>query len=288
MKRRWTPYLYLLPALLVFGVFTAYPVLRTIQMSFLNYDFLGGGDSTFIGLGNYWEALGRDPRAWTAFKNTLYFTLIFLPPYVLLPLPVAFLIDRLRRQTFMRIVTFLPVVVSGPVVAVLWVTFYDARGPLVALSKDLGFGQMAFLGSPKTAMPALAAMSVWHGLGFNVLLYLVRLASIPSELYEAAAVDGARGIDVFWRITRPLLRPAVYLVTVLGVIGSLKVFAPMFIMTDGGPGDTTLSSVMYIYKTAFNYGDLRFGYAAAMAVMLAVVITGFALVSSRMDRPVDE
>ena len=169
----------------------------------------GAADPAFIGFGNYWEAIHRDPRAWSAFRNTLYFTLLFLPPYVLLPLPVAFLIDRLRRQTLMRVVTFLPVVVSGPVVAVLWVTFYDARGPLVALSKDLGFGQITLLGSPKTAMPALAAMSVWHGLGFNVLLYLVRLASIPSELYEAAAVDGARGIDVFWRITsRYCVRPS--------------------------------------------------------------------------------
>ena len=288
MRKRWTPYLFLAPALIVFGLFTAYPVLRTIQMSLQNYDFLRPHEAAYIGLGNYKEAAFGDPTARTALRNTLYFTLLFLPPYVLLPLPIAFLIDRLRRQTFMRVVTFLPVVVSGAVVAVLWTTFYHANGPLMAAARSLGFTKVDFLGAPAMAMPSLVAVCVWHGLGFNVLLYLVRLASIPGELYEAAAVDGARGRDVFWGVTLPLLRPAIYLVTVLGLIGSLKVFAPMFIMTDGGPGDSTLSAVMHIYKTAFKYGDLRFGYAASMAVMLAVIITACAMVSSRLDRPVDE
>jgi ABC-type sugar transport system permease subunit len=288
MRKRWTPYLYLMPALVVFGLFTAYPVFRTIQMSFQDYDFLRPREAAYIGFGNYREAALSDPTAQRALRNTLYFTLLFLPPYVLIPLPIAFLIDRLRRQTFMRVATFLPVVVSGAVVAVLWTTFYDARGPLIAMARALGFSGLDFLGSAAMAMPSLAVVAVWHGLGFNVLLYLVRLASIPPELYEAAAVDGARGGDIFWRVTLPLLRPATYLVTVLGLIGSLKVFAPMFIMTDGGPGDSTLSAVMYIYKTAFKYGDLRFGYAASMAVMLAAIITACAVLSSRIDRPADE
>jgi len=285
---RWKPYLFLLPALAMFGLFTLYPVARSIQMSFQDYAFLRPGEATYIGLGNYAEGLS-DEKAHLAFGNTLYYASMFLPLYILLPLPVAFLIDRLRRQAFMRVVTFLPVVVSGAVVSVLWVTLYhDTYGPFTAIAQNVFGIKVRFLGDAVTAMPSLVAMAVWHGFGFNVLLYLVRLAAIPDELYEAASVDGATRFKTFWHITVPLLRPAIYLVMVLGLIGSLKVFGPMFIMTGGGPKNSTLSLVMYIYQTAFQFGQLRFGYAAALAVMLAIVIMAFAMASSRLNRPVDK
>jgi ABC-type sugar transport system permease subunit len=147
--------------------------------------------------------------------------------------------------------------------------------------------ELNLLGDQRTAMASLAAMSAWHGFGFNVLLYLVTLAGIPRELYEAAAVDGADRWGTFWGVTVPLLRPAIYLVTVLGAIGSLKVFGPMFIMTGGGPANSTVSVVQYIYQTAFTFGDLRFGYAAAQAFLLAIVVLAFAVTASRLNRPVD-
>ena len=292
---RWTPYLYVLPAAAMFGLFTLYPIARTIHMSVTDLEFIQPEKAEFVGLDNYREALSihRDPsyndsKARLAFGNTLRFTAMFLPLYIILPMPVAFLIDRLRRQVVMRVASFLPVVVSGAVVAVLWTTLYHATyGPLTAIAKTMGFKDINFLANKATAMPSLVAMGVWHGMGFNVLLYLVRLAAIPNELYEAASVDGANRWQVFWGVTLPLLRPAVYLVTVLGLIGSLKVFGPMFIMTDGGPANSTLSLVMYIYQTAFRFGNLRFGYAAAMAVILAIVIMTFAIASSRLNRPVD-
>ena len=285
---RWKPYLFVLPALVLFGLFTLYPVARSVQMSFQDYEFLRPGQTRYIGLGNYAEGLA-DEKTHLAFRNTLYYTLLFLPPFILLPLPVAFLIDRLRRQVFMRVVTFLPVVVSGAVVSVLWITLYHSSyGPFTAIVQKVFGVKVNFLGEVATAMPSLVAMSVWHGFGFNVLLYLVRLAAIPDELYEAASVDGATRGKTFWHVTLPLLRPAIYLVTVLGLIGSLKVFGPMFIMTAGGPKNSTVSLVMYIYQTAFTFGNLRFGYAAALAVMLAIVIMAFAIASSRLNRPVDQ
>lgn len=292
---RWQPYLYLLPALVMFGLLTFYPIARTVQMSLTDLEFIQPEKSGFIGLDNYREALGihpeasyNDEKARLAFANTLRFTAMFLPLYIILPMPIAFLIDRLRRQVAMRVATFLPVVVSGAVVAVLWTTLYHATyGPFTAIARKIGFADVNFLAQKATAMPSLVAMGVWHGMGFNVLLYLVRLAAIPDDLYEAAAVDGANRWQTFWGITVPLLRPAIYLVTVLGLIGSLKVFGPMFIMTDGGPANSTLSLVMYIYQTAFRFGNLRFGYAAAMAVILAIVIMTFAILSSRLNRPVD-
>ena len=286
---RWQAYLYLAPAVAMFALFTLYPVARSVQMSFQDYEFLRKGEAEFIGFQNYREGVLEDEKAHVAFRNTLYYTGMFLPLYILLPLPIAFLIDRLRRQVFMRVATFLPVVVSGAVIAVLWTTLYHPTyGPFTAIAKRIFRSEdLSFLGSAATAMPSLVVMAVWHGLGFNVLLYLVRLANIPQELYEAAAVDGATRWKTFWHVTIPLLRPAVYLVTVLGLIGSLKVFGPMFIMTGGGPKNSTLSLVMYIYQTAFQFGQLRFGYAAALAVMLAIIIMAFAIASSRLNRPVD-
>ena len=295
MDSRWKAYLYLLPALIMFALLTFYPIGRTVQMSFTDLEFIQPEKTEYVGVDNYKEALGlhsdesrNDSTARLAFGNTLKWTAMFLPLYIFLPMPIAFLIDRLRRQAFIRVVSFLPVVVSGAVVAVLWTTLYHATyGPLTAIAKRIGFADVNFLANKNTAMPSLVAMAVWHGFGFNVLLYLVRLASIPQQLYEAADVDGANRRQTFWHVTVPLLRPAIYLVTVLGLIGSLKVFGPMFIMTDGGPSHSTLSLVMYIYQTAFSFGNLRFGYAAAMAVILALVIMTFAIASSRLNRPVD-
>lgn len=289
MDSRWKAYLYLAPALGLFLLFTAYPVFRSVQMSFQDYEFLKPDQAKYIGLGNYKEGVLEDEKARLAMGNTLFYTSMFLPCYILLPLPIAFLIDRLRRQVFMRVATFLPVVVSGAVIAVLWTTLYHPTyGPLTAIGKRLiGSDSLNFLGEASTAMPSLAIMAVWHGFGFNVLLYLVRLAAIPQDLYEAAAVDGATRLRTLWHVTVPLLRPAIYLVMVLGLIGSLKVFGPMFIMTRGGPKNSTLSLVMYVYQTAFQFGNLRFGYAAAMAVMLAIIIMTFAIVSARLNRPVD-
>ncbi len=287
MDSRWKAYLYLAPAMIMFALFTLYPVGRSIQMSFQDYEFLRPERATYNGLGNYREAI-VDPTTQKAFVNTMYFTVLFLPIYVLGAMPIAFVIDRLRRQVLLRIVTFLPVVVSGAVVAVLWTTLYHGTyGPFTAAANALGLENVSFLGETKTAMPSLVAMGVWHGIGFNVLLYLVRLAAIPQDLYEAAAVDGAGAWRTFWSVTLPLLKPAIYLVTVLGLIGSLKVFGPMFIMTKGGPANSTLSVVMHLYKQAFTSGNLRFGYAAAIAVMLALIIMTFAILASRLNRPVD-
>lgn len=318
----WKAYLYLLPAAVLFLVFTAYPISRSIQLSTMDYELIRPEHAKFVGLDNFKEALSLygdpkkdDKKIPLTLGNTLRYVMLFLPGYVLLPIPIAFLIDRLRRgQVFFRVLTFLPIVVSGAVISVLWVTIYHPTyGPLAgpiagwdsfldgvrdwfrgqgwqwceSLVGYLYLPKAGLLADPTSAMPSLAAMAIWHGFGFNVLLYLVALANIPGELYEAAEVDGATRAQVFRRVTLPLLRPGIYLVSVLGLIGSLKVFGPMFIMTGGGPQNTTVSVVMYIYQTAFTFGNLRMGYAAAMALLLAVVILFFAVTASKLNRPVD-
>jgi multiple sugar transport system permease protein len=141
-----------------------------------------------------------------------------------------------------------------------------------------------WLSDPKLAMPAIVAMCVWHGLGFNMLLFLVGLQRISPELHEAALVDGATGWQAFRGITLPLLKPTIFLVGLLAMIGALKVFGQMFIMTGGGPGDSTLSMVLYLYNIAFRYGKFRFGYASALAWALAAFIFVVSVISFQLSK----
>jgi multiple sugar transport system permease protein len=294
-RGRWAPYAYLAPAAALFGAFIAYPILRALQLSFTSFEFLRPEQSRFVGLANYAEILG-DARAIESFVNTLYFTLLYLPPAVILPLLVAVLIDRARRgRVFFRTANFIPVVVSVAVVSVIWMWIYAPnygllKGALRWLAGATGSQWLAenagwnWLGESSTAMPAIAAMCVWHGMGFNMLLYLVGLARIPDELYEAARIDGAGAFSEFAHITLPMLRPTIFLVALLCLIGSLKVFGQMYIMTGGGPADTTQSYVLYLYKVAFRYGYARFGYASALGYALALVIFLVSLASFRLRR----
>jgi ABC-type sugar transport system permease subunit len=160
---------------------------------------------------------------------------------------------------------------------------YGVANTLIRMVPGMGDG-FTWLSDPKLAMPAIAAMCVWHGLGFNMLLYLVGLQRIPTELVEAATVDGATGWQAFRRITFPLLKPTMFLVGLLAMIGALKVFGQMLIMTNGGPGDSTLSMVLYLYNIAFRYGKFRFGYASALAWALAVFIFFVSLIAFRLSK----
>ena len=265
----WLPYVYLAPAALLFGTFIAYPIVRAFQLSFTSFEFLRPERSRFI---------------W--FDNTLYFTLLYLPLAIVFPLLVAVLIDRMRRgRIFFRTVNFIPVVVSISVVSVIWMWVYNPNyGLLNGFLRSLAGVETGrnWLGDTSTAMPAIAVMCVWHQVGFNMLLYLVGLARIPDELYEAARIDGAGPVKEFTHITLPLLRPMIFLVFLLGLIGSLKVFGQMYIMTGGGPADATQSYVLY--KVAFRYGHARFGYASALGYALALVIFVVSLVSFRFRR----
>jgi len=322
-RRAWgldNPYVFLLPALLIFGTFAIYPILRSLYLSFLDYEFLRPEQIRWIGLGNYAEII-RDDRvtAWPglvlpeaplsiweiifypllviwltinapggAFWNSLRFTLMYVPATLLLPLFLAVLIERAGRlSTLFRTLNFIPVVVSVAVVSIIWVWIYHPEygvlNTLIRMVPGLGEGY-TWLSDPKLAMPSIAAMCVWHGLGFNMLLYLVGLQRIPLELTEAARVDGATGWQAFRSITLPLLRPTIFLIGLLAAIGALKVFGQMFIMTGGGPADSTLSMVLYLYNIAFRYGRFRFGYASALAWALAAFIFAVSLVSFRLSR----
>jgi len=314
------PYAFILPAVLLFGMFTLYPILRSLYLSFFDYNFLRPDQMHWIGLGNYREIL-RDERvagwpglvlpqghlswwqyplypllvAWLtinspggAFWNTVRFTAMYVPLAVVIPLFLAVLVERAGRlSTLFRTLNFIPVVVSVAVVSIIWMWIYHPEYGVVntLLRQYAGMREgYTWLSDPKLAMPAVVAMCVWHGLGFNMLLFLVGLQRIPPELTEAARVDGATGWQALVRITIPLLRPTIFLVGLLVMIGALKVFGQMFIMTQGGPADSTLSMVLYLYNIAFRYGKFRFGYASALAWALALFIFLVSVVSFRLSK----
>jgi ABC-type sugar transport system permease subunit len=322
-RRRFTfdsPYVFVLPAVLLFATFTLYPILRSLYLSFFDYNFLRPDQMHWIGLGNYHEILGDERvRGWPglvlpqghlawwqyplypllivwltintpggAFWNTVRFTIMYVPPAVIVPLFLAVLVERAGRwSTFFRTVNFIPVVVSVAVISIIWMWIYHPEYGVIntLLRQYAGMREgYTWLSDPKLAMPSIVAMCVWHGLGFNMLLFLVGLQRIPPELTEAARVDGATGWQSLTRITIPLLRPTIFLVGLLVMIGALKVFGQMFIMTQGGPADSTLSMVLYLYNIAFRYGKFRFGYASALAWALALFIFVVAVISFRLSK----
>ncbi len=323
-----TPYVFLLPALALFAAFSLYPIVQALVWSFTDLTLLAPDQSRWVGMQNYrnafgdeelvgrWWAIFREPGAWqsvwySAAGNTLRFGLWFLPPYVIVPLALAAMLDKIDRgQTVLRTVIFIPVIISLAVAAVIWVLIYDQNYGILNLAlvhlRELlngavglfrsaeaepyfTFGRYNWLGDPKLAMPALAIMSFWNGMGLNVLLYMVGLNRIDRDLYEAAHVDGAGPAKQFFAITLPLLRPTVYLVVLLSVIGVSRVFGQMFIMTGGGPANTTQSYVMYVYKVAFGpQRNCEFGYASALAFLMTAVILLLSAASQRFNRSADQ
>lgn len=298
-------YLYILPALLFFGFMVAYPILRSLYLSFFQYSILEPDSAKFVAFQNYAKLLTKTPNH-RPMWNTLYFALVFVPPFVIVSLVVAVMLNAVRKgSVFLRTMIFTPVVVSLAVSAVMWGLFYNAQfgmaqkmaeGIAKAINASCGlFGagkvvsvpEEGLLGDPRWAMIAIAIMCFWNGVGVNIILYLVGLQRIPEQLYEAALVDGANAWQRFTRITLPQLRPTIYLVLLLSLVGAFKIFGQPFIMTGGGPQDSTLTFVMRLYNLAFRYGKFQLGYASALAYALAIFIFVMSLFLRKLNRPVE-
>ena len=297
--------LYILPALMLFGLMVAYPIGRSFYLSFHDFSMLDPDSARFVGMGNYAKLFTRTANH-KPFWNTLYFAALFVPPYVVVALVVALLLNRVRRgSVFLRTMIFTPVVVSLAVSAVMWTLFYNAsfgmaHKMLAGMCAGINFFSSLFgagnvaaapaegvLGSPHWAMPAIALVCLWNGVGVNVILYLVGLQRIPEQLYEAAEVDGASRWQRFVHVTVPQLRPTTFLVVLLSLIGAFKIFGQPFIMTGGGPADSTQTFVMRLYNLAFRYGRFELGYASALAYALAVFIFVMTLFVRRLNKPVE-
>lgn len=272
---------FLSPWILSFALFGAYPVLFSLLVGFTDYNPLRG-DMNWVGASNYARAI-RDPMFWQSLKVTLLFTLGTIPFTTVFSLGLALLLNRpLRGRGFLRASFFLPTVVSLVVISLIFKQVYAPFGFLNTVLGALGITGRAWLQDPATALPAVMAMDVWAAIGYYTVIYLAGLQTIPAELYEAAEVDGGTGWRKHLYVTLPLLLPTTLFVLVINTVRSLQVFIEIFVMTSGGPLNTTLTTVFYLYEQGFRYFDQ--GYASAIAYLLFAVMLGISLLQSRLLR----
>ena len=283
-RNGWSGYFFAAPYLLLFGVFLVYPLLQGLVLSFMQYDLVSPQPPQFNGFSNYAEAMG-DASFWKSMRATTLFVALSAPLTITFALVVATMIDSIEgaRQHFYRVAVFTPTILTVSVAALLWRWLFNNEfGPLNAMLETFGLPRVAWLYTPKTAMFSLVLMTLWWTVGGPILILLAGLKAIPEQYYEAATLDGATGPRAFWFITLPLLRPALLFVIVLNIIGGFQVFGQAFLITGGGPLQSTRVAVQYIYETAFN--SYRLGYGAAMSWLLFVVIGVFSLVQFRLMR----
>jgi len=262
-------YLMVLPYVLYFLLFVAYPLVFSFILVFHRWNIVTPME--FIGLKNF-ERLFRDELFFKSIINTLIFLSIHIPLQITLALFFANLLNqKVKFSTFFRALYFMPVVVSGVVVTILWQQMYAYEAGLInQILVNLNLKRVPWLISPDVAMPSIAVMATWKNVGLYIVLFLAGLQNIPRELYEVAEIDGASNFQKFFKITLPMLNPTVVLVVVLSTIGGFSLFIEPYIMTGGGPMDSTLSAVLYIYKQAFYFNHM--GYAATLGFFFATII----------------
>jgi len=273
------------PALAVIGVFFFLPVAASLLLSLTDFDIYAVADLRrlrLVGLRNYGRLL-EDARFWVAFRNTLYFVLVGGPLSIAVSLGAALLLNArlVRFRGFFRTVFFLPVVTTLVAVAVVWRYLYHPRhGLLNLLLGAVGLGPIDWLGDPAWAMPAIILLAVWKNFGFNMIIFVAGLQNIPERLYEAARLDGAGAWQQLRHVTLPLLAPTFLFVTVITAIGYFQLFAEPYVMTQGGPGTSTLSVVLLMYEEGFRWWNL--GYGAAVAFVLFAVILAATLLQLKL------
>ena len=280
-QRLLIPYIFIAPNVVVFAVFMFVPILFAFYISLNEWTLIGY--PTFVGLGNYLDML-EDSEFLRAFYNTGVYTLGTVPTSIALGLVVALGLNRkLPGRTLLRSIFFVPVIISLVAVALIasWI-FNDNYGIINAALSAVGMGDVPWLSSARWAMISLIIATLWIRLGFNMVIYLAALQSIPTELYDAARVDGASGWRRFRHITWPLLGPTTFLLGIINIIYSLHVFDLIYVMTGGGPGFSTTVLVQYIYQMAFTEGQL--GYASAIGVVLYLLLLVFTVFQWRVTR----
>lgn len=260
--------LFIAPAAIGFLAFYLAPALRGIWFSFTDQNLVGSGD--FIGIENYQKMMG-DPLFWNALLVTLWYVVINIGVQTVLAIGIAVLMHRLTRSALIRGIILLPYLVANVVVALVWFWMMDYSTGIINVVIDaLGGDRVAFFGNEALAIPTIALINVWRYVGYTALLIFAGLQTIPNELYEAGALDGASETRMFRSITLPLLRPVLALVLVITVVGSFQIFDTVAVTTTGGPVNSTRVIYYYIYQQAFERFDL--GYASAMSVFLLVAL----------------
>jgi multiple sugar transport system permease protein len=272
-------YAFTAPYLVLFAVFLIAPLLFGLGLSFFNWEMLSGAPPQFSGLDNYREAL-NDPYFWKALKTTIWFVVLAVPFTIGAALLLALGVNALpRRQGFYRAAFVLPTMINIAVAGLLWRWFYNSEFGLFNAALNV---KIPWLTSSELALPSIALMTVWWTTGGSFLILMAGLSQIPESVYEAGALDGATGLRRFFFITLPLMRPALFFVTIMGIIGSFQVFGQTYVITGGGPELSTRVLVQYIYETAFR--NYRMGYGSAMSWLLFLVIAVISAVQFAFNR----
>jgi len=275
------------PALFVIGVFFFVPVLAALAMSLTDFDIYALADVRnlrLVGLGNYVQLL-RTPLFWQAFGNTLYFVVVGVPLSIVVSFGAALLLHSplVRFRGVFRTALFAPVVTTLVAVAVIWRYLFNPDYGLLNYALDgVGIPRVDWLGDPHWAMPAIILFAVWKNFGYNMIIFLAGLQSIPPPLYEAARVDGASAWRQFRHITLPMLAPIVAMVNVLTIAGYFQLFAEPYVMTQGGPLQSTVSVLYFMYEEGFKWWNL--GSASAVAFLLFLFIFGVTALQLRLTR----
>ncbi len=253
------------PFMLLYLVFFIFPTLRVFQLSFTDAPLIGGGN--FVGLENYKRLLG-DFLFWKSLKNTGYFVLLTAVPNTLIGLMFALMVIRLKRgRSWVLAAFFLPNMLTVSVVTIIWQWILNSQFGIFNLLLGTKF---AVFSSPDWAMPMIAFITIWWTVGFNMLLFIAGLQAIPKEYYEAASIDGATSNQMFFGITWPLLWPITALVLTLQLIAQLKIFDQVWLTTRGGPFNSTIVMLQFVYREAFQ--NFRGGYASAISIVLFLII----------------
>jgi ABC-type sugar transport system permease subunit len=268
-KKQLTPYLMVSPYIVFFCTFVAFPVIFSIVLLFHQWNIISPME--FVGFKNFIR-LSQDRMFFRSLLNTVIFLVIHIPLQIVVALFFAEMLNqKIRLRGFFRASYFLPVVVSGVVVTILWLQLYGFDTGLInRLLVKIGLGKVGWLVNPGMAMPSIAIMATWKNVGLYIVLFLVGLQGVPPQYYEAAKIEGASHWQQFRHITLPAINPTMFMVVVLSTIGGFSLFIEPYIMTGGGPLNSTLSTILYIYKQGFFYYHM--GYAATLGIVFALLI----------------
>ena len=274
--KKYTPYLFLLPAVAVLVVFFFIPFFQTIALSLFDYTN-SIYEPSFNGIENYTK-LFNEPIFYKVMFNTFLYLVIAVPFLVIFPLFVAIFINqKIRGVTLYKILIYLPVIISIVVAAIAFKWIYAGQGVLNYLLSMFHISPIGWLTDTKWALFSVAVVTIWKGIGYYMMIYLASLMSVPQDLYEAADIDGANFFQKHFTVTIPHIMPTIALVSTISTISAMKVFAEIYVMTKGGPLDSSKTIVYYIYERAFENLDL--GYASALAVVLLIVVMVFSLIN---------
>lgn len=268
---------FLTPWLIGLFVFILGPIVVSLIFSLTDYNIVNPEKTRFVGLDNYKRALAEDPLFWQSLRVTFYFSVLAIPANLIVGFALAFLLNKgVRGVVGFRTLFYLPAVISGVVVTLLWIWILNPRlGLFNYLLSLVGIDGPNWLYSTEWVIPSLVLISLW-GIGQSTLIYLAMLQAIPTQLYEAADIDGAGPFSRLWRITIPMVTPAIFFNLILGLIANFQYFTTAYVGTSGGPQNASLFYALYLYQNAFQY--FKMGYASALAWLLFIVVAALTLV----------